>query len=239
MLSPVRALGSGDSPNRRNTRIRGRSSNGRASALHADGCGFESHRFHHSAVGKWLTRLLWEQETPGSSPGSANNLPMKPDHDYFTLRGIRANCRVLESGCWYWEGYKDRKGYGQFKRNQRGYKAHRSAWCAANQQDLDQLQSNELILHTCDNPPCCNPDHLRLGTHAANMADMAQKGRAYNGGYFGECNGNAKLSRKQALRIYKLAHAGTRTQKDIASEFGVTLALVSRIKLKKSWSHIH
>ncbi|MGH7024521.1 MAG: HNH endonuclease signature motif containing protein [Caulobacteraceae bacterium] len=52
--------------------------------------------------------------------------------------------------------------------------AHRLAWELANGPIPDGL----LILHKCDNPVCCNPDHLFLGTAADNHADCAAKGRA-------------------------------------------------------------
>jgi hypothetical protein len=56
------------------------------------------------------------------------------------------------------------------------WKAHRVAWTLAN----GPIPAGMHVLHTCDNPPCCNPGHLWLGTQADNMADMARKGRTSN-----------------------------------------------------------
>lgn len=51
---------------------------------------------------------------------------------------------------------------------------HRVAWEAHN---AEPVPEGMIVMHTCDNPPCCNPSHLRLGTHADNTADMYAKGR--------------------------------------------------------------
>src|SRR5690606_12474380 len=90
--------------------------------------------------------------------------------------------RVDRSGgaesCWPWKGIVDKSGYGVYsnaRRRFRTQKAHRVAWMLHYGRSLS---SSEHVLHRCDNPPCCNPGHLRQGTHADNMADMKAKGRA-------------------------------------------------------------
>lgn len=79
------------------------------------------------------------------------------------------------TGCWLWYGGTNEHGYGIFFADGRFQKAHRLAYRWAHG-DFDQSLD---VLHSCDNPACVNPDHLRLGTHADNMRDMARRGRQW------------------------------------------------------------
>jgi hypothetical protein len=76
--------------------------------------------------------------------------------------------------CWPWQR-KTHLKYGYFAANGRHYIASRVAWAIANGSSPDGL-----VCHRCDNPTCCNPAHLFLGTVADNIRDMAAKGRGHN-----------------------------------------------------------
>jgi hypothetical protein len=99
--------------------------------------------------------------------------------------------------CWPWMGGKNERGAGLFGAQTGGrhmVQSHRYAW----QITQGEIPEGMHVLHTCDNPACCNPDHLWLGTHADNMADMKAKGRGRNGHTFGY---RAKLSAEQVREI--------------------------------------
>lgn len=83
-------------------------------------------------------------------------------------------------GCWEWNLYKDRDGYGQVHLKYDDGKhnicrAHRISWMIANQQDwpIDK----PVARHICNNPHCVNPDHVIPGTHQENTDDMIKAGR--------------------------------------------------------------
>lgn len=74
--------------------------------------------------------------------------------------------------CLVYQGYRDAKGYGRIGFRGRTWKTHRLAWMFAN----GPIPSGLQVRHSCDNPPCCNPAHLLLGTNADNMRDMRERG---------------------------------------------------------------
>ena len=79
---------------------------------------------------------------------------------------------VLETPCREWQGARTKNGYGERRVNGKVTYLHRWVWESING------PTSEHVLHRCDNPPCFRYDHLFVGTHADNMADMAAKGRA-------------------------------------------------------------
>ncbi len=92
------------------------------------------------------------------------------------------------------------------------------------------------VLHTCDNPPCCNPAHLWLGTHADNMADMKAKGRLKGFG-LGSANSHAVLYEDDVQAIRQRLRSGER-QQDIADAYGVVQTEISAIKTGRLWAHL-
>lgn len=76
--------------------------------------------------------------------------------------------------CWTWTGKRNASGYGVAKWLGKWVGTHRIAWMIANAATIPQ---GMFICHHCDNPPCCRPDHLYLGTPAQNTQDAYDRGR--------------------------------------------------------------
>ena len=144
--------------------------------------------------------------------------------------------------CIEWQGNRSDKNYGrQWSTELNRYE--RATHVVLREEGID-VPSGMCVMHICDNPPCVNPDHLEIGTHADNMRDMKEKGRAKSGGAWksqpGEINGLAKLTENNVRYIRKVYHPrhsqfGARA---LARELGVSHTAISKAAKGENWSHL-
>lgn len=93
------------------------------------------------------------------------------------LPALLAKYQVVANGCWEWTGTKNRQGYGvvglYIGGAAIGVPAPRLQWMHHH----GEIPAGQVVMHSCDNPPCINPDHLLIGTQKDNLDDMRRKGR--------------------------------------------------------------
>jgi hypothetical protein len=130
--------------------------------------------------------------------------------------------------CWIWQGGLHRRGYGRIKIIAHYHLAHRIAWFL-----FHNKHPEGNLLHSCDNPPCVNPNHLREGTLQENVADQMKRGRHV----CGEKSPFAKLTESEVVEIRRLIPCGM-LQKNIAKQFNMSESKISDIKNRRSWSHV-
>jgi hypothetical protein len=156
----------------------------------------------------------------------------------------RFSSRTKEStidNCWPWIGMKDDDGYGEFKVNNRIYRAHRLSYMIHSGTDPGPL----FVCHTCDRPECVNPHHLFPGTATENAADRTSKQREARGHQHGshthperfrrgEAHYRCKLSDADVAAIRKEYATGLGTHSEIAKRYGVCRSSVSYILAGKT-----
>lgn len=137
--------------------------------------------------------------------------------------------------CWLWAGFRNKGGYGKLGgRRREKHFAHRVAW----ETWVGLIPGGVCVLHHCDNPPCCNPKHLFIGSQADNMKDMAKKGRRLGlGGLPGVTNPNAKLTEQEVAAVRGLLLEGKLTHREIGVMLGVSRAAISHISCGNTWKH--
>ncbi len=141
--------------------------------------------------------------------------------------------------CWeFSESSRFPKGYGAFWNDGGSRVAHRFAW----EHKYGKIPEGFILLHRCDNPPCCRVDpegpfeldHFYVGTIKENNTDRDAKGRGIK--LVGEANSMVKLNADHVREIRRLA--ASQTQQQIADQFFISQAAVSRIIRRETWSHI-
>lgn len=128
---------------------------------------------------------------------------------------------------WQWIGCKTNGGYGQIRNGQMKL-AHRVSYELFN----GPIPKGMLVLHSCDDPGCVNPEHLHLGNNSTNAKEMMERGRSNFNPVMGEHHTKAKLTDDQVIDIYNLCKDG-KNQYSIAEQYGVDQSHVSLIANKK------
>lgn len=129
-----------------------------------------------------------------------------------------------DTGCWEWTACKYRDGYGMICFGGKCHRAHRVSY----ELHCGPIPSGILVLHRCDNRVCANPKHLFLGTHAENVADKVAKGRQAGR----TSHPHTKLTEADVSAIR--GSTGI-TQTALASRYGVSQILISRIIHGQAW----
>lgn len=126
---------------------------------------------------------------------------------------IEDNIVVSPTGCWEWQGAVGTHGYGRLGArliHRASYELHKGP-----------IPELDLVLHTCDNRICCNPEHLFTGQHLDNTLDGLKKGRIKR-------FQPRKLTDEQVDQIRQLVYAG-HEQKEVAQQFNIRQSYVSRL----------
>lgn len=141
---------------------------------------------------------------------------------------------VLKSdGCWEWQAGRVGRGYGAVHHNEleRQMIASRIAYIIANGSIEEALH----VLHTCDNPPCCRPDHLYAGTHKQNVIDSVSRLRLVP--QRGTANKMAKLTREQVASARALHKTGI-SGNVLSQRFGVSQPIMARLLRGESYQDV-
>lgn len=171
-----------------------------------------------------LLRLKRTERRAGV-PSIRKDTPIRPrplDIDDILYR-YYSKLESKSNGCIEWIGSKMKWNgalpYGRWTIKGKHTVAHRMAWILENGLIPDGMD----VCHHCDNPSCCNPQHLFLGSPRTNMIDMVIKRRRVY-----------KLTPQNVEEIRK----ANGSQESIAKAFGVSQASIHRIKTNKAWNFV-
>ncbi len=132
-------------------------------------------------------------------------------------------------GCLLWPYATDQCGYGCVRVGGKMTRAHR---VICEKFHGSRPTSKHMAAHSCNNPMCCNPDHLRWATAKENQADRIDAGTHSRG----TKHGNSRLAEIDVLEIKKLR--GVYTQKELAERFGVSATHICQIQNGRKWAHV-
>jgi hypothetical protein len=144
---------------------------------------------------------------------------------------VEAQTIIDDNGCHIFTGSKDDCGYGRIHKDKKLVRVHRVVY----EKIHGWIAKGLVIMHSCDNPACINPEHLSSGTHTDNMQDMSKKNRKYV--HIGSSHGMAKLTETDIPIIRKRLFNGD-TCISIAKDYEVSEGMIRHIKNNRAWRHV-
>lgn len=195
----------------------------------------------HNGERKYLIRALFDyfnKKYNGKIKRSCGyTLCVNPDHllSFNSKDVFWSNVSIgNDKDCWEWIALSGTNQYAQTHFNGKSIRCHRLAYELTYGEILDGM----LVCHHCDNPPCCNPKHLFLGTHQDNIDDRERKGRNKLPKVKGENHGNHKLTNNQIIKIRNLYSSGNYSYRLLSKMYSVSFSQIRNIVKRKAWSHI-
>ena len=135
--------------------------------------------------------------------------------------------------CWNWKAATAGKNYGVFYWNGKQGYSHRFVYECT--QGI--IPIGMYVCHKCDNPLCCNPTHLFLGTSLDNNQDMIRKGRARRA--VGSEYSSSKLTDQDVIDILQNIDTGIFTNiSQIEKRYPIKRMIICNILYGKNWKHI-
>ncbi len=145
---------------------------------------------------------------------------------------VTQNIEVRATGyateCWLWTGSVDKDGYGRVRIQSVFIKIHRLIWLCR----FGMIPDDLVVCHDCDQPGCCRPEHLKLGTSPDNIKERTRKGRTARGAN----QGASKLTDDLVRHIRSLHPAWEYAE--IGRKFGISRQHARRLVERKSWAHL-
>jgi hypothetical protein len=138
---------------------------------------------------------------------------------------------VNVNGCRLWKGKCRGFGYGSISLFNEDVNSHRAAWRIL----VGPLTNEQHVLHKCDIPACVNIDHLFLGTHLENVADMDRKGRRRGQTRDGKI---PKKLNDDRVALILARYVGGEGAAALAKEFGVDLSTIGALLHGRTWRHV-
>lgn len=127
----------------------------------------------------------------------------------------------LTDSCWLWTGSMDKDGYGIFTIKQKKLPAHRASYIL----HVGEIPHGLYTLHTCHNPSCVNPHHLKVGTQKDNIQDQIDIGTNV---------GKARLNAKITIEDLIYVQQSNKPAKELAVELNIPISSINNARRNRS-----
>ncbi len=196
---------------------------------------------HKKEISRGYCQCGCEQKTEISKytqyASNRNSIKGQPLQYLFGHRGLPIEERLWKYikvnspvECWPWIGCKDKDGYGKLTYQTKDKHAHRVVYEIC----IGEIPEDLCVLHQCDNPSCCNPNHLFLGSPIDNAIDRDNKGRQAKGT---SCH-TSKLSESDVIEIRQRYISITPNKTQLAKEYNVSQTTIDFLVRRITWKHI-